>query len=331
MYLLTELSKKLLYLDTRMVLLQMFPLKTTVGIDIGSNIVRAALIQKRGKSLRLYALISEPIQEEGLEDALLKLKKKIKRAHKLPRFWFTHFVMGVAQSNVAIKRFSSTPDPHEQEQYLQVGLQLAESLGLPIDELLYDYRALADADGVEVYACRRAVINDALAALTGAGYRLSVIELQTHALLRLYQQQRTKSSAVECSLMVDVGSERVQICADDGKSGQFFHELPLTFNSKVASTEEAVRAFTEQLIDIIQRQYQFVATSLKGAYVNRIWLSGENLKYLDMFLLKEKLQWQVQTLNPLQGLIYPQELIENLPDLASAWSIAVGLALRDAG
>lgn len=306
----------------------MFRLKMIAGIDIGSKMIRVALIQKRNNSLHLLALISESIDGVPLEEALRDIKIKLKHAYKIPHFWFTDLVMGIPQSQVAVKRFSAMPDMHEEEQYIQVGMQLAESLGLPIDELLYDYRSLVDTDAVEVYACRRAVIDETLNALKTNGYRLSVIELQTHALMRLYQQHRVNLSSIESSLMVDVGNERVLICAGDGMSGQFFRELPLPFGDNVSSEVEAKRVFTEKLIDIIQRQYQFVATALTGGYINRVWLSGENAKYVDFFLLEEKLQWDVQILNPLQGLIFHPDLINDLSDSANAWSIAVGLALR---
>lgn len=308
----------------------MFCLKAAIGIDIGATNVRAALIQKRGKSKQLKALVSEPIQGISLEEALIKIKKKINKEYKLPWYCIRQQVLGVAQSNVAIKRFASLPDVHEQEQYIQVGLQLAESLGLPIDELLYDFRSLPQNEGIEVYACRRAVLDESLTALSCVGYKLSVIELQTHALMRLYQQQITHLSTIECSLMLDVGGERVQICAGDGASGQFFRELPLPLEMGGSNESEIRRVFTEQLVEIIQRQYQVAATSLTGAYINRVWLSGENEKYLDTLLLEERLKWDVQTLNPLQGLNYAPELIENLTEPASAWSIAIGLALGEA-
>ena len=307
----------------------MFRLSAAIGIDIGTTSVRVALIQKRGRTTQLKALICESTQGRTLEDTLINIKKKLKKEHKLLWFFIQHQVFGIPQSNVAVKRLAVGLDVHEQEKYTQVGLQLAESLGLPIDELLYDFRPLPENNGVEVYVCRRAVIENSLNALALAGYHLSVIELQTHALMRLYKQQMTHCARIESSLMLDVGSERVQICAGDGRSGQFFRELPLPLKTQSISEPEVVSIFTGQLIEIIQRQYQVAATSVAGAHINRIWLSGENAKYVDTLLLEKRLGWEVKTLNPLHRLTCSPHLIENLSESASAWSIAIGLALGE--
>lgn len=300
-----------------------------MGIDISAKTVRAALIQKKGNAMQLLALVSEPIIDDALNHALLELKIKLNKACKLPWYFVSHQVMGVAQSNVALKRFCILPNTHEQEQYIQIGLQLAESLGLPVDDLLYDYCPLPQSEGVEVYACRRSVVDKSLVSLSDAGYQLSVIELQTHALIRLYHRQLKQKKCSESALILDLGYERLQICAGDDKSILFFRELPLSFDIQNESPTKARLTYNEQLVDIIQRQYQVAVTSLTGLQINCLWLSGENAQNVDILLLKERLQWDVKTLNPLQGFNYSSEFIDDLPEPACAWSIAMGLALRE--
>ncbi|WP_281545070.1 pilus assembly protein PilM [Grimontia sp. SpTr1] len=306
----------------------MFAGKTAMGIDVGTHSIRAAMIQKRGKALRLQALVVAPRQSSSLNDTLKLVKKQLRKACGVPWNWPQAQIMGVPQSSVAMKRFPIALDIPEHEQYVQVGLQLSESLGMPMDELLYDYRPLPESDGVEVYACRKPMLKETLSGLESAGFSLSVIELQTHALMRLYKQHMTARPDVGASLMVDVGTERLQICLGDTKDGHFYRELPVPFEQGDQSAEDLREQYTQQLAETIQRQYQLASTQLQGARVSTVWLSGDGAKKIDIFKLESALGWRVRALNPLQGLSYSPKLVDNLNESAAAWSTSIGLALR---
>ncbi|USH02655.1 pilus assembly protein PilM [Grimontia kaedaensis] len=305
----------------------MFAGKTVMGIDVGAHSVRAAMIQKRGKALKLQALVVAP-RQSSLDDSLKSVKKQLRKACSVPWNWPQVQIMGVPQSNVAMKRFPASLDIPEHEQYVQVGLQLSESLGLPMDELLYDFRLLPENDWVEVYACRKPMLRDTLSGLKSAGFSLSVIELQTHALMRLYKQHMTSRSDVGASLMVDVGTERLQICLGEANEGKFYRELPVPFEQHDASTEELRALYTQKLAETIQRQYQLASTQLQGTKVSTVWLSGDGAKKIDIFKLEAALGWRVRALNPLQGLSYSPKLVDGLNESAVAWSTSIGLALR---
>ncbi|OEE68838.1 pilus assembly protein PilM [Enterovibrio norvegicus FF-33] len=315
-------------LTFKKVALQMFGVTTTVGIDIGTSAVRAALLQQGSKSVALKTLLVVPYEVETLEAVLRGLKKQISKACSMPWHWPKHQIMGVPQSSVAVKRFPPLADVPDHEQFVQVGLQLSESLGLPIDELLYDYHVLDDKSATEVYACRKSMLNETLNGLESAGFELSVIELHTQALMRLYREQSGHQLMQGIGLLVDVGSERLQICMGDGQSGQFYRELPAPVLSGASDAKLARQHFTEQLADVIKRHYQLAATQLSGAEVSHVWLSGESAKSVDISLLETCLSWPTQALNPLQGLVYSPNIIEQLNEPVSAWSTAIGLALR---
>lgn len=299
-----------------------------MGIDVGTKTVRAAMIQRRGKALKLQALVAAPRGNGSLDDALKSVKKQLRKACKAPWQWPKHQIMGVPQSNVAVKRFPASLDIPEHEQYVQVGLQLSESLGISMDELLYDYRALPETEGVEVYACRKPLIADTLKGLSENGYKLSVIELQTHALMRLYSQHSASRHSGEVSMMIDIGAERLQICLGNGEGGQFYRELAAPFDGMELVTDEARERYTETLADTVQRQYQLAATQVQGAPVSSVWLSGDSAGKIDIFQLEKLLNWRVRALNPLQGLSYSPKLIDKLSESTAAWSTSIGLALR---
>ncbi|WP_028025897.1 type IV pilus biogenesis protein PilM [Enterovibrio calviensis] len=306
----------------------MFGVTTTVGIDIGTNTVRAALLQQGNQSVTLKTLLVAPYDADTLDSVLKSVKKRIAKACSLPWHWPKHQIMGVPQSSIAVKRFPVLKDAPEHEQFVQVGLQLSESLGLPFDELLYDYHTLADKSATEVYACRKSMLNDTLAGLAQAGFSLSVIELHTQALTRLYREQSDIQLVPGIGLLVDVGLERLQICMGGEQSGPFYRELPAPMLTQSSQPSTDRHMYTEQLADIIKRHYQLAATQLSGAEVSHVWLSGECAKHVDILQLESLLSWPTQALNPLRGLTYSPDLIETLNEPVSAWSTAIGLALR---
>lgn len=55
-----------------------------MGIDVGTKTVRAAMIQRRGKALKLQALVAAPRGNGSLDDALKSVKKQLRKACKAP-------------------------------------------------------------------------------------------------------------------------------------------------------------------------------------------------------------------------------------------------------
>lgn len=307
----------------------MFRISAAVGIDISHKHVRVAFIEKRADSITLKSLISIASNGAALETVMARIKKELAKASKLPWFFVSHQILGVSQSSVAVKRFPALKEPNDQEQYIQAGLQLSDSLGLSLDELLYDYRPVDETNGIEVFACRRSQIESTLNALETTGFRLTAIEIQTFALMRLFQQFLIYQSVVGASLLVDVGLERVHLCIHDGHQGQFYRELPLPLEGHYPSTAQEKHQFTEQLADGILRHYQLSGLNLTHDKIKNLWLSGESAKMIDPLLLEQKLNWNVAMFNPLTGLSYSPALIDELYDPVGAWATAIGLALRD--
>lgn len=176
-----------------------------------------AILESRNSGVYLRDLSSVELGNATLTDALKSLRKQFSVNKAAFRFATKSQVMGIAQSSVAIKRLPISQNVSEQEQYMQIGLQLSENLGLSMDELLYDYRNLPSGEGIEVFACRKSVLASTLDALASSGFRLSVIALESHALLQLYDRQLDVLSLSNRALMADVNTERLQLCFGVGE------------------------------------------------------------------------------------------------------------------
>lgn len=307
----------------------MFHITAAVGIDIGIEKIHAVLVEKHNSRLILKSLFSVSYQQNELNTALTDIKKKLIKTTKIPWFLISHQVLGIPFNRVVVKRFMIPKAPNDQAQYAQAGILLAENLGLPLDELLYDYRQVKGFDGIEVFACRRSQIEDKLNALEASGFNLSVIELETAALQRLFSLCLTQKAHFGAALLIHLGTERIQMCIDDGKGGQFQRELPLSVAEANFMDEQDKAGFSLQLVSHILRQYPLAAANLDQNRIKRLWLCGALSNKLDEALLAEKLGWQVNRLDLLASFA---NSLENLADLdcpIGTWSVAMGLALRD--
>ncbi|MDD1782117.1 pilus assembly protein PilM [Enterovibrio sp. ZSDZ35] len=306
----------------------MFRGKWAIGLDIGNHSVRAALLESRSSGIVVRDLCSVRLEHASLGEALKSLRKKFSVSKASLRFATKSQVMGIAQSSVAIKRLPASQNVSEQEQYMQIGLQLSESLGLAMDDLLYDYRNLPSGEGIEVFACRKSVLEPTFDALAASGFRLSVVELESHALLRLYGRQQGTLSSFNHALMADINTERLQLCFGVNEKEPIMRDLPLPISIGLNGDGGEKAYFTEQIADTIRRQCQLVRTQFAEDQVTTLWLSGEGNSLIDKEQLEGLLGWDVQMLNPIKDLICQNSVISKMQEPASYWSTAVGLALR---
>ncbi len=307
----------------------MFHITAAVGIDIGIKQIHTVLVEKHNDRLILKSLFAVSYKANELKTALTDIKKKLIKTTRLPWFLISHQVLGISFEQIIVKRFIAPKVPNDQAQFAQVGNLLSENLGLPLNELLYDYRQIKDTDNIEVFACRRSQIADKLSALESSGFNLSVVELKTFALQRLFKLYLTQKRHLKAALLIHLGTKRIQMCVDDGQGGQFLRELPLFVADASFVNKQDKAAFSLQLASHILRQYPLAAANLDQKMIKGLWLCGALSKELDETLLEEKLGWQVNQLDPLVGFTYSPTLLANLDRPLSSWSVAIGLALRD--
>ncbi|MGL5291206.1 MAG: hypothetical protein ACRC9T_04680, partial [Vibrionaceae bacterium] len=161
----------------------------TVGIDIDSTCARIALLERKGKKVHVLNLIKQERENLPLAEVLQKAKGLLKKSLPFPYTFPKLQAMAIAQRHVITKLIAQAPDVPASEQHTYIGMQLAQTLGLPLDDLLYDYSPPTTPEQkITVYACKKIAINGSLAALDEAKFALSVLELQQSSLLRIYKR-----------------------------------------------------------------------------------------------------------------------------------------------
>ena len=297
----------------------MFFARSALGIDLTNHNVRIAWLRKNKRGIQVCNLVEKNIKDSSVEQILVKTKYELKKFCALPILLPKNQVICVSQSQVAIKRFPLTTYLPELEQYMQVGILLSESLGLPYEQLLYDYQ-LAKQNVIEAYACRRALVQEKLSALVKVGYQPSILELQTQALMRLYQN-KFKDLNKETAVLADIGFEHIQLLVWNGKAEPFYREITLCTDA--AYEKDGV---TQQLIEEILKLIPQINTQFSYESVNSLWLCGEAASSVDCEKITTDLHWQVSLFNPFEHLVV--NLQQNQVTAVEKWTTAIGLALR---
>ncbi|MGL4826867.1 MAG: type IV pilus biogenesis protein PilM [Vibrionaceae bacterium] len=296
----------------------------TLGIDIDSTCARVALLERKGKKISVLNLIKQERNDLPLADVLQKVKSSLKKSLPFPYTLPKLQAMAIAPRHVITKLIAPAANISDHEQHVYIGMQLAENLGLPLDELLYDYSAPSTPEQkITVYACKKIAMNESITALEQAKFHLSVLELQQSSLLRIYK--RTIDDNDEKALLIDISNNYAQLLLVDPeeKSDQVFsREISLPS----AQQADDALAFTELLAEEILHQYQKIKALKPSLNVSSLWVSGSNLKRLDQEMLQQSVKWDVHLFNPLQSFN-----TAHLPSgiVPMEWSTAIGLALRE--
>ncbi|MGL5336276.1 MAG: type IV pilus biogenesis protein PilM [Enterovibrio sp.] len=295
----------------------------TLGIDIDSTCARIALLERKGKKICVLNLIKQERENLPLAEILQKAKISLKKSLPFPYTLPRQQAMAIAQRHVITKLITPAANISANEQHMYIGMQVAQNLGLPLDELFYDYsQPDTPEQKITVFACKKISIKASLTALEQAKFDLSVLELQQNSLLRLCKRTIDKD---EKALLIDISRDHAQLLLIEPqqKSNEiFFREISLP-NEQQADDP---LTFTDQLADEILNQYQKLKALKPSLHIDSLWVSGSNIKRLDKELLQDSVNWSVHLLNPLQSL----NTTHLPPDIEPMeWATAIGLALRE--
>lgn len=295
-----------------------------LGIDIDDSCARVALLERKGKKISVLNLIKQERNDLPLAEVLQEIKSSLKKSLPFPYTLPKVQAMAIAQRHVITKLIAPAANISDHEQHVYMGMQLAENLGLPLGELLYDYSDPSTPEQkITVYACKKLMMSESLTALEQAKFHLSVLELQQSSLLRIYK--RTIDDNDEKALLINISNNYAQLLlVEPGEKSEqvFFREISLPSAPQADDTS----AFTELLVEDILHQYQKIKALKPSLHVGSLWVSGSNLKRLDKEMLQQSVKWNVHLFNPLQS-FDTAHLPSGIEPME--WATAIGLALRE--
>lgn len=273
------------------------------GIEITADMVRVAVVQRKGHVWHLRATLAEPITDDA-ETALRRVMARLKqRVH--------HAVMALPTDAVIRLTLDVSAEMSEAEVALWARQEVAQRTGLEGEALAIDFKRKtlnADRTLLTVVAARREHVSAVEAQAVRAGYPLRAVESEWHALERLCRYLPHQGAMI--GLLV-VTAQRVGLYVFQAEQMHTCRVVPCDMAPDVSAEQR-----NEMLIQHAQRAWSFVLAA--GFQPHQLWLSGE---YATLPLLAEQLSAHFQ-------MTCPRVLLPDLPKGgALAFLTALGLAL----
>ena len=163
-------------------------------------------------------------------------------------------------------RFVKLPGATEDMVDQLVSAEAAESLPFPLDQVVWDYQALGDANGTGeldalIVATKSETAADAAALAEGAGLPLAVVDAAPLALCNAVRANLPEGDE-SCTLALDIGAKATTLLFVEGPK-VFLRTIPVAGNTV---TNEIARALgvTAEEAESLKREIAFVA--LGGTY-----------------------------------------------------------------
>jgi type IV pilus assembly protein PilM len=204
-----------------------------VGLKVGASQVAAArvvnngaveLVQVARAELPAGLVVGGDLRDP---DGLAEFLRSFFKQHRLPNRGIR---LGVSNNRIGVRSFeiAGITDPKQLANAIRFRAQ--ESLPIPIDDAVLDYRVLGEGKTPEGEPTRRILLVVAyrelvdryVAACRKAGLTLAGIDLEAFALLRSLAPPRPDGDASDAALVaVAVGHERSTLAVSDGRVCEF--------------------------------------------------------------------------------------------------------------
>jgi type IV pilus assembly protein PilM len=325
-----------------------------VGIDISSSAVKVLELSKSGEHVRVEHAMTEVAQvAEAVERAVKRSGTKLK-----------HAAVAIPAAHVITKIIRMPAAMSDQERHTQIEMEADHYIPYPLDEVNLDYCVIGQSESnaeeadVLMAACRKEVVDDYLAVISGPGLTPHVVDVETFAMENAYGliASHMPGGGMEKTVAIlDVGSTATNInvvhnnrsvyTRDHAFGGrQLTEEIQRRYG---LSYEEAglakkqgglpdnyqtdvLRPFMEAMCQEIMRALQFFYSSTPFNSVDQLLLAGGCAQIAGVDeLVAARIGVPAMVANPfasmsLNSRIKPQLLSNDAPSLM----IACGLALR---
>jgi type IV pilus assembly protein PilM len=233
-----------------------------VGLKVGaSQLAAAEVINNGGARLARFAraeLASGIVVGGELREPeeLAKALKAFFRDNKLPS---SNVRLGISNNRIGMRIFDLTgiDDPKQLSNAIRFRAQ--ETLPIPLDEAVLDYRILredVDSEGVRIHrvllvVAHRELVERYVAACQKAGVRLVGIDLEAFALLRAVGPTPEAIAGDDAgAVVVSIGHDRSTLAVSDGAVCEFTRVLPwggAALNAAIATALELDESEAEQI------------------------------------------------------------------------------------
>jgi len=332
------------------------------GLNIGSQSIKIAQVEKTGEKSRLIAFGLVPAPAKGIvsevEADLNQLAQVIKNLHREAKITTKNVVTALPEDKVFTK-LVIFPKLSDKELNSAIKWEAEQYVPIPLEEVTLDFQVMREFDQenikkmeVLLIAAPKKLIEKYTKVIKVAGLSLVSLETEMMALVR------SLAAKTETSMLVDLGAKATDIVVVEGKSVFFTRSIPTAGESLTRSivtglnlefnqAEEYKKAYglsedklEGKILDVmtpvleiftkeIRKAIQFYEASRKKP-IKRIILTGgiAGLPELVNYLAKN-LNLEIQMGDPFAKLEKDEEVLKKVSSgIAPFYAVAIGLALK---
>jgi type IV pilus assembly protein PilM len=334
-----------------------------VGLDIGSNAVKAVELRLTGESYELVGLGLAPVPAGSIQGGEIRqpaaVQQAIRQALAQGGIQATDAVIGVSGGSVIAKRVS-LPKMSASEIGESIRWEAEQHIPFDIDDVNLDFQVLRQGGPqleVMLVAVKKGRVQSYAEVVQGVGLSVVVVDVDVFALGTQHEYNQKGEGGGEVVALVNIGHETtntnilqggVNVYARDVFVGgrQYATTLAQRFDLPAAEAEALMRGEhgsvswteVEPVIDLvsqeigqeIQRTLDYFGTTAEHERIQRIYLSGgcALVAGLPDFLAA---QWgiEVSVSNPFKRIPFPAGAGgDTAQKTAPLMAVAAGLAMR---
>jgi type IV pilus assembly protein PilM len=345
--------------------------KSLVGLDIGSNTVKAIELKPSGKGHKVAAIAVQAVPPDSIVDGAIidsgAVADAVARLFANKQFKSKDVAASLSGNSVIVKKIT-LPLMTEAELAESIYWEAEQYIPFDIQDVNLDYEIIDSGNGanaqgtmeVLLVAAKKDKIADYTNVITQAGRTPVIVDVDAFALQNAYEANygfdpqavvvllNAGASAININILT--GSQSV-FTRDVSMGGNAFteavqKELSLPFEAaeelKKGQSVEGVsyddarpvlRAMTDNVLLEVEKTFDFFKATASSDHIDRIVLSG-GASRVEGFTesLRERFDTQVELFDPFKNIAFDVKKLGVGPEeMAPLAAVAVGLALRRVG
>lgn len=314
------------------------------GIEIDTLEIRAVVLEKQGRQLKLIGAGKTTLPENAVLDGFIQNHEALVMA--LKRLWNsadlgTHrVVLGIANQGVVIRSAAITRVPPEKVAQT-IRYQAQEFLPMSINDAVISHVVLGEKQGPEgpmldllLIAAKKDMVNSYITALTGAGLKAAGVTVTPLTVAEIV----TEKSEQEAIAVINISNGTTSVTVKAGGVPRFARIIPLGLKDAIAEPWGSIDALLTgagiddvpsgwlgSLVNDIRSSLTYYQAQNFSNNLENLVLAGKGarLKGLSEYL-HDQLGFNIEIMNPLAKI---SEVRADIRNEAPDYAACVGLAL----
>lgn len=336
-----------------------------IGIDFGSNSIKAVAISKGKGTFQIDAVAEAPVPKglivDGHFENIDKLTQIIKQLRKNFPTSYKNVAIAVSGADVITKVISMNADLNELELESQVEMEAESNIPFPLDEIFLDFEVICPnatdktLNDILLSAARKETVVAQVDCVEDAGLVTKVVDVASHAQARACEFLFERADYDRGIAIVDIGASQMMlnivhqgnvifsrsknhggaICTQmmsDHYSMKFIEaeKVKIDHEWPVDCDVDVIAPFINMTVNHLRFDLRMFTNAPNNIQVEKVILIGGcQLMPALVAQLEEELELDIEVANPFIGFEYKNESDKALlHKVGPKYMMALGLALR---